>query len=305
MSITEKISHAAERKAFETVLDSLIKKGQTQDAGKIANDLVNMVQKLHGDVWSEASFQTLHMLANDPNGKWAHYVQRLIRDNDPYILKTFLTNAVYEGGIRGYHVAQETAKKYDVNVPWLILMDPTSACKLAVVLEVDAVQFLAAGKPADLPYTVFHIRSLLRRQQQGCVSVQANRHVVEIPRENTALGNQKIQELVAGDDLVVLAGVADGDAEGDAVTVHQLHRIQGFLEMALSTTAIVGFLKTLHADGHEEVAHPQHLLTEFLVDEGAVGKGMEGNIPVLFTKADDVLLPQQRLAAGKEAGMGA
>ena len=130
MSITEKISHAAERKAFETVLDSLIKKGQTQDAGKFANDLVNMVQKLHGDVWSEASFQTLHVLANDPNGKWAHYVQRLIRDNDPYILKTFLTNAVYEGGIRGYHVAQETAKKYDINVPWLILMDPTSACNM-------------------------------------------------------------------------------------------------------------------------------------------------------------------------------
>ena len=130
MRITEKISHAAERKAFETILDNLIQKGQTQDAGQIANDLVNMVQKLHSDVWSEKSFQTLHMLANNPDGKWARYVQRLIRDNDPYILKTFLTNAVYEGGIRGYHVAQETAKKYDINVPWLILMDPTSACNM-------------------------------------------------------------------------------------------------------------------------------------------------------------------------------
>ena len=83
MRITEKISHAAERKAFETILDNLIQKGQTQDAGQIANDLVNMVQKLHSDVWSEKSFQTLHMLANNPDGKWAHYVQRLIRDNDP------------------------------------------------------------------------------------------------------------------------------------------------------------------------------------------------------------------------------
>ena len=35
MKVTEKLSHAAERKAFETVLDNLIKKGQTQDAGKI------------------------------------------------------------------------------------------------------------------------------------------------------------------------------------------------------------------------------------------------------------------------------
>ena len=84
MGITDKISHAAERKAFETI----------------------------------------------PDGKWAHYTQRLIRENDPYILKAFLTNAAYEGGFRGYQTAQETAKKYDINVPWLILMDPTSACNL-------------------------------------------------------------------------------------------------------------------------------------------------------------------------------
>ena len=84
MGITDNISHAAERKAFETI----------------------------------------------PDGKWAHYTQRLIRENDPYILKTFLTNAAYEGGFRGYQTAQETAEKYDINVPWLILMDPTSACNM-------------------------------------------------------------------------------------------------------------------------------------------------------------------------------
>ena len=91
MTLTDKLSHAAERKAFETILDNLIKKGQTQDAAQVATDLVNMVEKLHSDVWSENSFQTLRMIANDPDGKWAHYAQRLIRDNDPYILKTFLT----------------------------------------------------------------------------------------------------------------------------------------------------------------------------------------------------------------------
>ena len=36
MSIAEKISHAAERKAFETILDSMLKKGQTQDIGDLA-----------------------------------------------------------------------------------------------------------------------------------------------------------------------------------------------------------------------------------------------------------------------------
>ena len=130
MNAAEKIAHAAERKAFEIMLDSLIKKGQTQDVGDIANSLVDMVQKIHGSVWKPETFSGLHMIANEPDGKWAHYVQRLIRECDPYILKTFLTNAAYEGGFRGFQQAQKNAEKYGCNIPWLILMDPTSACNM-------------------------------------------------------------------------------------------------------------------------------------------------------------------------------
>ena len=43
MTVTEKLAHAAERKAFETMLDSLIRKSRTQDVGKVADDLVSMV----------------------------------------------------------------------------------------------------------------------------------------------------------------------------------------------------------------------------------------------------------------------
>ena len=92
MSITDKISHAAERKAFETILDSMIKNGQTQDVGDLAEQLIDMIQKIHKGTWSDASFDALRTIAETPDGKWAHYAQRLIRENDPYILKTFLTN---------------------------------------------------------------------------------------------------------------------------------------------------------------------------------------------------------------------
>lgn len=130
MSITEKISHAAERKAFETILESMLKKGQTQDVGDLAEQLIDMIQKIHKGTWSDKSYETLRMVAENPDGKWARYTQRIIRENDPYILKTFLTNVAYEGGFRGYQTAQENARKYDINVPWLILMDPTSACNM-------------------------------------------------------------------------------------------------------------------------------------------------------------------------------
>ena len=130
MKVTEKISHAAERKVFESILDSIIKKSQTQDISDVVNSFVSLVQKIHGSVWTPETFQTLHMLANNPDGKWAHYVQRLLWESDPYVLRTFLTNAAYEGGFRGYQTAQKNAEKYGCNIPWLILMDPTSACNM-------------------------------------------------------------------------------------------------------------------------------------------------------------------------------
>ena len=47
MTVTEKLAHAAERKAFETMLDSLIRKSRTQDVGKVADEvLAARVQRL-------------------------------------------------------------------------------------------------------------------------------------------------------------------------------------------------------------------------------------------------------------------
>ena len=77
MNAAEKIAHAAERKAFETMLDSLIRKSQTKDVCTVANDFVNMVQKIHSSVWTPETFEMLHQIANDPDSKWAHYAERL------------------------------------------------------------------------------------------------------------------------------------------------------------------------------------------------------------------------------------
>ena len=130
MNAAEKIAHAAERKAFEAMLDSLIRKSQTKDVCTVANDFVNMVQKIHSSVWTPETFEMLHQIANDSDSKWAHYAERLLRECDPYLLRTFLTAAAYEGGFRGFQQARANSEKYDCNIPWIVLMDPTSACNM-------------------------------------------------------------------------------------------------------------------------------------------------------------------------------
>ena len=117
MTVTEKLAHAAERKAFETMLDSLIRKSRTQDVGKVADDLVSMVQRIHSSVWEPETFAMLHKIANDPNSKWAHYAERLLRECDPYLLRTFLTAAAYEGGFRGYPAGAGELRKIRLQHP--------------------------------------------------------------------------------------------------------------------------------------------------------------------------------------------
>ncbi len=125
-----KLIHGAERKAFQTILDKFIAKSQTENAAEVANELIGSVEKIMKGTWQDSSFTMLRGVAADPNSKWARFTDRLIKNSDPHMLSTFLLNAGYEGGFRGYQTAQEMSQKYRCNIPWIVLMDPTSACNM-------------------------------------------------------------------------------------------------------------------------------------------------------------------------------
>ena len=128
--MAKSLAHIAERKAFEMTLDSIIKKSQTQDLSEVMLPLVDKVEKIMGDDWEASSYEMLRSLAKNPDSKWTHYTQRILREVDPHILKTFLLNAGFEAGFMGYKTSLKMKKKYGCNIPWIILMDPTTACNL-------------------------------------------------------------------------------------------------------------------------------------------------------------------------------
>ena len=49
---------------------------------------------------------------------------------DPGVRKTFFTNFIVNASLKGSALQKETEEKEDCNVPWAILLDPTSACNL-------------------------------------------------------------------------------------------------------------------------------------------------------------------------------
>lgn len=72
----------------------------------------------------------LHSVIDDPDNNWYRLIESLWTDIDPDVLNTFLQNVLVNASILGYPRQQEIAGQHSCNVPWAMLIDPTSACNL-------------------------------------------------------------------------------------------------------------------------------------------------------------------------------
>ena len=126
--MANKLVHAAERKAFELVLDTAGKKAvKNREQGYV--DVVNAIQKLLGDTWPPEAYDRLRATFSK-EGKWTTFFNNLIDRVDLDYLKGLFMSFGFEAGFTGFQETRKSAKKYGCGIPWVILFDPTSACNL-------------------------------------------------------------------------------------------------------------------------------------------------------------------------------
>lgn len=78
----------------------------------------------------ESQRKTLRGIVENPDNNWYRYVLGLYKDADPEILKVTFRNFFINASMIGFQKQRELEKKHNCNIPWAILMDPTSACNL-------------------------------------------------------------------------------------------------------------------------------------------------------------------------------
>lgn len=69
-------------------------------------------------------------IVSDPDNNWHKLVLSLWEDIDAGVRNKIFENLIINGCLLGYQRQKENKEKYNCNVPWAILMDPTSACNL-------------------------------------------------------------------------------------------------------------------------------------------------------------------------------
>ena len=95
----------------------------------------NMLKILDwADKFAKGTFEpqrkTIREVISDPNSTYYPFVHRLLEDIDPDVFKTVVTNFFINSALVGWKKQDEYRNKYNCNVPWAILLDPTSACNL-------------------------------------------------------------------------------------------------------------------------------------------------------------------------------
>ena len=123
------LTHKAARAAFGKAIDLTLKHVE-KDRENGLLQLVDLTEKFMGNNFPAESYVGARNLIRDPESKWMQYVNRALDEIHPNVIKQTALNLGFEAAFHGTKTIRAMRETHQCNIPWLILMDPTSACNL-------------------------------------------------------------------------------------------------------------------------------------------------------------------------------
>ncbi|KGF10159.1 radical SAM protein [Clostridiales bacterium S5-A14a] len=93
--------------------------------------LLNIVEKFDINHALSKQIKNVREGLDGENDNWRKLLDSIYQDVDSEIIKTLFKNSVLNSVVLSRSLKEEVKSKYDCNVPWAILLDPTSACNLS------------------------------------------------------------------------------------------------------------------------------------------------------------------------------
>lgn len=121
MNISDKVKGFAMKQLF-----SYLDKDPDNNIPKV----FNWFEKHDKDGGVTTQVQGIKKAINDPNNNWSKLIKSLWTDIDDEQRRVLVENVVIKASMIGNPLSTKLQEKYQCNIPWAILMDPTSACNL-------------------------------------------------------------------------------------------------------------------------------------------------------------------------------
>ncbi len=123
MTIKEK----AERLAVGTAIDGLLKYVDKNPQENMIK-LIDLAEKLLGDTFPKKNIEAARRIIREQDNVYYTLAMNILNDLDRTMLRKMLLAVGLGAGVKGTKAVRENREKYKCNIPFQILLDPTSAC---------------------------------------------------------------------------------------------------------------------------------------------------------------------------------
>ena len=119
------IRNAIEAFALKKVLGYL-----DSDPDENLPKIIDWIDRLDRTNWYGSAYDRILEYLEDPSNNWNTLMKSVYTDIDPSVRKKLFENFIIYAGVLGNHERSSLSKKEECNIPWAMLIDPTSACNL-------------------------------------------------------------------------------------------------------------------------------------------------------------------------------
>ncbi len=123
MTLKEK----AERLAVGTAIDGLLKYIDKNPQENLIK-LIDLAEKLLGDTFPKKNIEAARRIIREQDNVYYTLAMNILGDLDRDMLKKMILAVGLGAGVKGTKAVRENREKYKCNIPFQILLDPTSAC---------------------------------------------------------------------------------------------------------------------------------------------------------------------------------
>lgn len=123
MNATQKMQRAAAGAAIDKLLHYIDK-----DPQKNLVKLIDKSQKIVGNIFPANNFDKFRETIRDSENVWTRFALGIINDVDHGVLKNMILALGLGAAYHGTKAVRANREKYKCNIPFQILLDPTSAC---------------------------------------------------------------------------------------------------------------------------------------------------------------------------------
>ncbi len=123
------LGHIAARTTASKIIDVLVNNIE-KDREKEMLKLIDLMEKYMSGEKLDIDYGKVKDMTCNKDCALNQYLNRLLDELDPNVVKTTVLNFGFEAMLHGTKTIRKMRTVHNCNIPWLILMDPTSACNL-------------------------------------------------------------------------------------------------------------------------------------------------------------------------------